>query len=577
MEIIKEVFYVKGMTCKSCEKTIENQLKNEEGIKRVKAYLRDGKVEVEYDKNLIEIDEIKRKVIEEGYEITTGKVKDTVINRENLGVFLNLFVIILIGYLIVQHFSFFNFLPEINGGMTLGMLFVAGLLTSFHCVAMCGGINISQCSTGVSMGKNSFASFLYNSGRVISYTLLGGIIGAAGGIFNFSNTAKASIMIAAGLFMVLMGIKLADLFPGLRKFNPKIPFINSSKSKSTNPFVVGILNGFMPCGPLQAMQLYALGTGSFLMGALSMFVFSIGTFPLMFGLGFLSSLINKKNNRKIMIASGVIVLFLGLVMVTRGMGLTGVNVGGATGANKVVADISKGKQIVRTKLTSSGYEPISVQKGIPVRWIINAEAYAINGCNKTIVIPEYKITKELVPGENIIEFIPDKSGVFGYSCWMGMIRSSITVVDTKNSKIESSGSQSVTDTSCCPNSSTINIGKQINDEKEVYIAKVKNGVQEVEVTVDRNGYSPKIIVFQKGIKGKIKFIPKELTGCNNIVVFADYDGSLNLQRGQLETPLLNMTNDFTFTCGMDMLSADVKVVDDAAKVKKSDFLKKSKM
>ena len=68
-----------------------------------------------------------------------------------------------------------------------------------------------------------------------------------------------------------------------------------SNNGKHGPFYIGLLNGLMPCGPLQAMQIYALGTGSFVMGAASMFFFSVGTVPLMFGFGVLSSILSKKS------------------------------------------------------------------------------------------------------------------------------------------------------------------------------------------------------------------------------------------------------------------------------------------
>ena len=70
-----------------------------------------------------------------------------------------------------------------------------------------------------------------------------------------------------------------------------------------------------------------------------------------------------------------------------------------------------------------------VQKGIPVKLIIQAGPRTINGCNNRIIIPKYKLEQKLKPGENIIKFTPLESGTVIYSCWMGMIRSSITVVD----------------------------------------------------------------------------------------------------------------------------------------------------
>jgi plastocyanin domain-containing protein len=84
---------------------------------------------------------------------------------------------------------------------------------------------------------------------------------------------------------------------------------------------------------------------------------------------------------------------------------------------------------VITSLSSGRYEPITVQKGIPVKWIIKAEEGSINGCNNSIVIPQYGMQKDLSIGDNIIEFTPTESGTVPFSCWMGMISSQITVVD----------------------------------------------------------------------------------------------------------------------------------------------------
>jgi hypothetical protein len=96
---------------------------------------------------------------------------------------------------------------------------------------------------------------------------------------------------------------------------------------------------------------------------------------------------------------------------------------------KNMAVINGDIQEVGFKLTSNGYEPIVVQKGIPVKFNIRADQSNINSCNGTIVIPEYNAQIDLKSGDNIIEFTPTESGTIGYSCWMGMINSSIIVVD----------------------------------------------------------------------------------------------------------------------------------------------------
>lgn len=69
-----------------------------------------------------------------------------------------------------------------------------------------------------------------------------------------------------------------------------------------------------------------------------------------------------------------------------------------------------------------------VEAGVPVAWTITADASSLNGCNNAIVIPEYNLQITLQEGENVIEFTPSETGTYTYTCWMGMLKNTITVV-----------------------------------------------------------------------------------------------------------------------------------------------------
>jgi plastocyanin domain-containing protein len=128
--------------------------------------------------------------------------------------------------------------------------------------------------------------------------------------------------------------------------------------------------------------------------------------------------------------SALLVLLLGTAMVGRGLNLSGFNFSiPGTGPARNVARIQDGKQYVTSTLTNGSYEPIFVQAGIPVAWTITASADNLNGCNNPLIVPRYHIKKQLAAGKNLIEFTPEQSGTIGFSCWMGMINSSIRVVD----------------------------------------------------------------------------------------------------------------------------------------------------
>jgi hypothetical protein len=86
-------------------------------------------------------------------------------------------------------------------------------------------------------------------------------------------------------------------------------------------------------------------------------------------------------------------------------------------------------QVIKSTLSPYQYPNITVKVGTPVKWLIDAPSGSINGCNNRMFIREYGIEYTFKSGENVIEFTPSKTGKFQYTCWMGMIRATITVVD----------------------------------------------------------------------------------------------------------------------------------------------------
>jgi sulfite exporter TauE/SafE len=535
-------------------------------------------------------------------ESTAAKSRSGVVYR-----FLGLIAVVAAIYLIIRYTVGFTFLPTVTQSMGYGLIFVVGLLTSLHCIAMCGGIVLSQgikrqevegpadaretlSSSPIGLKERLLPSLLYNGGRVVSYTIIGGIVGALGSLFSLSTTLKGVMPVIAGAFMLFLGVRMLGIFPWVSRLKIRFPGLGGSRMRTAaagrGPFVVGLLNGLMPCGPLQTMQVYALGTGSFLAGALSMFLFSLGTVPLLLGFGAISAFLSAKFNRGMLKASGVLVMALGLVMFTRGINLFGVALpvltpgsGGSIAVAKVVGDY----QEVRTTVESGDYHPFIVQKGIPVRWTVSAKAVDLNGCNNPLTVPQYGIRKRLVPGDNLIEFTPDRDGTISYTCWMGMISSSIRIVpDLKvltasdlsapaggaappGGSISSAfGSGGGAGGCCAPTPGKFANGKIPIDV--IQVAKRTADGQVAEIVVDANGYSPAVIVMKRGVKGKVKFVAVNLSSCNAVVNFPEYQGGLDLRQGRLETPFLDITSDFTFECGMGMLHGYVKVVDDTDNV-----------
>ena len=190
----------------------------------------------------------------------------------------------------------------------------------------------------------------------------------------------------------------------------------------------------MPCGPLQAMQVYALSTGSFITGALSMFLFSLGTVPLMLCVGIIYNLVKGKGKIIVNKVAAMLILVLSIIMLNRGLLALNIDITKPfiDDSNFVSSRIENDYQIVEFNLTYSSYEDIIVQKGIPVKMIIHVEEKYLTECNNEIEMKDFGITKKLEVGDNEIIFTPEKEGVYTYTCWMNMIKNNIKVIDNKN-------------------------------------------------------------------------------------------------------------------------------------------------
>ncbi len=333
---------------------------------------------------------------------------------------------------------------------------------------MCGGFVIGYTTKNAQQGHKGLKQhFVYGGAKVISYSVIGGIFGLIGGAFAFSVGLRAGVAIFAGLFMIAFAMSILGIsFFRHFQFNPKL--LDKWASKTTNnakgfykaPFMTGILSGlFIACGPLQALYLYAAGTGSFLGGFLSLGVFGIGTLPVLIGFGSLTSIISRKATKRILKITAVFVLILGLIMLNRGLVLSG---GGyditsiiekIKGAEEISQNIivdSGGYQVIEMKVDKNGWTPdrFVLKKGVPVKWKIYGNE--ITRCNNAIQVPKLGLKFNIKKGKQVIKFTPNKEGIISWSCWMGMIPGIFIVtsngsvtdlqIEEANKKVAPSGS-----------------------------------------------------------------------------------------------------------------------------------------
>ena len=579
--IKKVILKIEGMVCVNCENLIEDILLDNDGVIKVEVSYSKSLAKIDYDENKTSINDMIKIIDVEGYKVVNYNNKDLNGNlndkRDKSKIQRNespsenenntfLILAIIIGVLLfLKKFgilNIFNVFPTPNENTSYGMLFIIGLFTSLHCVSMCGGINLSQClNNNVTDDKYRSSTvkpaFLYNLGRVISYTIFGGIVGGIGSVVSFTGWMQSLIQLIAAIFMVIMGLNMLNIFPWLRKLNPRMPKIFAKKFNTrhnNSPFYVGLLNGFMPCGPLQAMQIYALSTGSMTKGAISMFLFSLGTVPLMFGLGTLSSYMSKKFSDKIMKFGAILVIVLGFSMFNNALALSGINFSqGSENKSGVRAEIQDDIQVVNTELKGGGYEPIIVEVGKPVKWNMQASNGSLNGCNNRMIIKEYGIEKSLEIGDNIIEFTPTETGTYTYSCWMGMIRSKIYVVNPGEEPEVSEDLQNGLDSL-----NKVNSNYKIPTD-EVAVAKISGNEQVVNVNIEGNRFTPGVIILQEGLETKWKINNADSKSIS--LAFPIYNQVVDMSKGDNEIYLIS-SEDFTFAEENYKYFAYVKVVKD---------------
>jgi len=318
MENKKYTFHVHGMHCSACAILTESEIGDLSNIKSVKSNLSDNTLEVIGDfgnktpKQIAE--ELTIPLKSHGYTVSVDKhVKDKNWSDFKIAVPIALGFAIL--FVLLQKAGLINLVG--GGDVTYGTAFVIGIIASLSsCMAVVGGLLLSMSATFAKEGDTIKPQVMFHVGRIVSFFVLGGVIGAIGSAFTLSTSASFILGLIIGLVMLILGINLLDVFPWAKKFQPSMPkFVSkyahgvSKHHHTITPILVGIATFFLPCGFTQSMQLYSLTTGSFISGAFTMLSFALGTLPVLALVSFSS--LSIKNSSK----SGIFFKSAGLVVI----------------------------------------------------------------------------------------------------------------------------------------------------------------------------------------------------------------------------------------------------------------------
>jgi sulfite exporter TauE/SafE len=363
------------------------------------------------------------------------------------------FLIIVAVLLALGHLDLLPKQFGVSETMSYGLVFVIGLVASVSsCIAVTGGLLVAvaakytEASAALTPVQRMKPHIYFNAGRILSYTLLGGAIGALGSALTLSPEINGLLTLVASAVMILLGLQMLKLLPALTRFLPTMPksfshFIHDLAERDTNggAFVLGAATFFLPCGFTQALQLYVLSKGSFAIGALTMLAFSLGTLPALLSLSAMSSVASGSFQRHFLKFAGAAVIVLGIANIQYGLVLTGsaMNVASVKPETPPVEmspplmTATQGKQVVVMRIDGFSYIPnrFTVKQGVPVEWRIDASEAA--GCGRFLLAPRLGIRKLLSDrSTTTISFVPQETGEFGFNCGMGMMTpgSKFTVV-----------------------------------------------------------------------------------------------------------------------------------------------------
>lgn len=453
---------IRGMHCRSCEILIEDELKHVPGVSKVNVSAKKGLAEVFHTQANIDSHAISKAVQNAGYEVGRGEkrpwfTRDSEIYEQIVASA----SILVIGAFVLNYFGFFNnSMAHQTSSASLPVVFIIGLTAGIStCMALVGGLVLSVASrfsqkhpeaTPVQKLK---PQLMFNLGRIASYFIFGALIGWAGSFLQLSSSFVGILSIFVALVMVMLGIQLTGISPRLSAFNFTLPkgIANAlgvtqkkdNEYSNRGAMTLGALTFFLPCGFTQAMQLYAISTGSPLQGSLIMGIFALGTAPGLVGIGTLTSFIKGAFAQKFFKFAGVLVIALAFVNMSSALNLLGVTsasvpqVQGAqttakSGSNSesAKAEMQNGEQIIKATYTlSGGMQPkvLTAKAGIPTKLVVDVKEDGV-GCMSTMLIPGLDGKARFLKGGSKLTFsFTPQTKTYNITCAMGLPHGSLQV------------------------------------------------------------------------------------------------------------------------------------------------------
>src|SRR3990167_3194124 len=327
-------FHVSGTHCPSCKILIEDVLNEHSLIKNARVNLKTETVEIETDSDQSPealAQALTDKIKPNGYKLSAEKSAQAQPSNDVIWQALPIGLAFLVLFFLLQKSGILNIC--IGGQITPVTSFIIGLIASVSsCLAIVGGLVLSL-SAKISQDEVSDTKtfLLFHTGRLVSFAVLGGVLGLVGNAIGINFTFTAILGLVASIVMLLLGLNLVGVFAKNKVALPSGIFqkITSAfrkiEHKTFTPLVIGFGTFFLPCGFTQSMQIVAISSGSFISGFLIMFAFALGTLPMLAFLSFGSASFAHGKHAPIFFKSaGVVVIGLGIFALLSGLAGLGI-------------------------------------------------------------------------------------------------------------------------------------------------------------------------------------------------------------------------------------------------------------
>lgn len=303
---IKADYQVSGMHCAACELVVEKAISSIPEVKSVDARLSTGSVSVEFRDQVSEdefLNSVNINLEDTAYRVHAGNSDEvSTLNKWELVVGLAIAIVLIGLFIVIQSTSLADSLLSFTNEGSLLTPFVVGVVASLStCMAVVGGVVLSL-SSKYSLDGQKLPIAQFHASRIVSFFIFGGILGLIGNTLQLTDAAIAIVNILLFFMMVIIGLNLLGVGKRTNRFQLRLPksfgkkFLRLQESQhALVPVLLGATTFILPCGFTQAMQVQAFSTGSFIEGALTMFIFALGTLPMLALLSFAS--VNFANHK----------------------------------------------------------------------------------------------------------------------------------------------------------------------------------------------------------------------------------------------------------------------------------------